>query len=168
MASDQKTAEKPRASTDDPLAISLLVEDHRAVEKLFNEYEGAAKARKAEIVEEACLRLTIHTQIEEEIFYPAVRGKVEDEEVDEALVEHQAAEQLIGELQEMSPGDDLYDAKFKVLGEQVMHHVEEEEEGMFIEAKKSDLDLDAIGKKLAARKEELAAELAEKGEVDEG
>jgi hypothetical protein len=166
MPTDEKDAEKPRAGTDGPLAIALLVEDHRVLERLFENYEKTPQNKRQEIVEEACLRLIVHTRIEEEIFYPAIRGKITDDEVDEALVEHQAAERLIEELEEMTPGDELYDAKFKVLGEQVLHHVKEEEEGMFIEVQETDLDLDSLGRKLEERKQALVEELKQTGTVE--
>ena len=103
-----------------------------------------------------CLALQVHTQIEEEIFYPAVREAIDKTAlIDEALVEHASAKQLIAEIEEMDAGDELYDAKVKVLGEQVSHHIEEEEDELFPEVESSDLDLEALGQKMAARKAEL-------------
>ena len=103
----------------------------------------------------------MHTRIEEEIFYPEERGEVEDDMLDEAYVEHQGAKNLIAEIEAMSPSDDFYDAKVKVLGEYIKHHVKEEEQpgGIFAQAKRGDEDLEAIGERLEARKAELMVEL---------
>jgi hypothetical protein len=112
------------------------------------------------IVETVCAELTIHAQIEEEIFYPAARDAIDDLDLlDEAEVEHASAKQLISELSAMQPGDELYDAKFTVLGEYVKHHVAEEEKEMFAKVKKSDLDLEELGAELEQRKMELREEL---------
>jgi hypothetical protein len=143
-------------------AIALLKADHRKVEELFEQFEetGGAK-RKEEIARKICLELTIHTKIEEEIFYPACRGKIEDDLVDEAIVEHDSAKVLIAEIEAGGPDEDFYDAKVQVLSELIEHHVEEEEkrgDGMFAQARKADLDLDALGEEMAARKAELMKE----------
>ena len=138
---------------DEPRAIALLKEDHRVFDRLFDEFEKAQRKRKVEIAQELCLRLTVHTKIEEEVFYPAIKGKVDEDEIDEALVEHQTADALAAEIQEMDGSEELYDAKVHVLGEQVRHHVAEEEEEMFEEAKKAKLDLDALGERMAARRD---------------
>ena len=145
-------------------AIALLTADHREVKDMFEQFEqlgDRAKATKEKLKEKICQALTVHTQIEEEIFYPAVRGAFKDSEdmVDEAVVEHAAAKDLIRQLQEMQPDEDLYDAKVKVLGEEIDHHVEEEEEEMFPKARKSGLDLVALGQEMAMRKQELLASL---------
>jgi len=147
----------PRKSPD---AIALLKADHRKVEALFEKYE-TARGRKAEIARQICLELTIHTLIEEEIFYPACRGAgVESDMMDEANVEHDGAKTLIAELENGGPDDDFYDAKVKVLSEEIKHHVKEEEKrgGIFTEARQNDLDLDALGEQLTARKKELMAQ----------
>ncbi len=113
------------------------------------------------LVTKICLALKVHTQIEEELFYPPARDKTGDDDLlDEAIVEHMGAKNLIAELEAMKPGQSLYDAKVKVLGEQVRHHVEEEEEELFPEVRETDLNLDALGAKLAARKAELTTLLA--------
>jgi hypothetical protein len=138
-------------------AISLLKADHRKVEGLFEKYE-TARARKADIARQICLELTIHTMIEEEIFYPACREAGADSDImDEANVEHDGAKTLIAELENGSPDDEFYDAKVKVLSEEIKHHVKEEEKrgGLFTEARRVELDLDALGEQLAARKKEL-------------
>jgi len=144
-------------------AVEVLKQDHDEVEKLFDQYEDAKDESnaelKAQIVAAVCRALTIHARIEEEIFYPAMRrGEEEaDDLVDEAAVEHQTVKALVAELEGASPDDDLYDAKVKVLSEYVKHHVKEEEGEMFPLARKSDLDLDALGAELLARKEALSA-----------
>ena len=145
-------------------AIALLVADHREVREMFEQYEqlgDRARASKEKLKDKICKALIAHATIEEEIFYPAVREQVEDAEdmVDEAIVEHAAAKDLIKQLQEMDPNDELYDAKVTVLGEQVDHHVKEEEEEMFAKVKKSGLDLLALGQEMAMRKQELMATL---------
>lgn len=141
-------------------AISLLKTDHRKVEELFEKYESA-RAKKADIAKQICMELTIHTTIEEEIFYPACKSAgVESDMLDEAYVEHDGAKTLIGELENGSPEDEFYDAKVKVLSEEIKHHVKEEEKrgGIFTEARKADLDLEALGQQLLARKTELERE----------
>lgn len=145
-------------------AIALLVADHHEVSDMFEQFENLsdrAKATKSKLVEKICIALIAHTAIEEEIFYPAVRKAVKEGEdmVDEAVVEHASAKDLIAQLQEMNPEDDLYDAKVKVLGEQIEHHVEEEEEEMFKKARASGLDLVELGAEMAQRKQEVLATL---------
>jgi len=142
-------------------AIAMLTEEHREVSDMFEQFENLsdrAKATKAKLTEKICNALIAHTTIEEEIFYPAVREAVKDEDmIDEAVVEHASAKDLIQQLQEMNPEDDLYDAKVKVLSEQIEHHVKEEEEEMFEKARKSGLDLIALGQEMAQRKQEIIA-----------
>lgn len=147
-------------------AIGLLKADHRLVEELFEKYEttkgGAAKAKLAQQI---CLELTVHATIEEEIFYPAVRCSVEGDMMDEAYVEHDGAKMLIAELMEGNVGDDFYDAKVKVLSEQVRHHVKEEEGrgGIFAQARKAGVDMAALGEQLAERKGELKKSIRRNG-----
>ena len=142
-------------------AIALLKADHRTVEDLFEQFEKASgDGRKQKIAEQICLELTVHATIEEEIFYPACEGKIEEDLLKEAYVEHDGAKVLIAEIEAGGPDDEFYDAKVKVLSEQIEHHVEEEEkrmEGMFSQARKAGLDMDALGEQLRARKEELVA-----------
>jgi hemerythrin superfamily protein len=143
-------------------AVALLKADHEEVHAMFEQYEGLgdrANAGKAKLVAKICQALKAHTQIEEEIFYPAVRAASKDTEdmVDEAVVEHASAKDLIAQLEAMDPEDDLYDAKVKVLGELIDHHVEEEEDEMFPKARKLKLDLAALGEEMALRKDELLA-----------
>jgi hemerythrin superfamily protein len=146
-------------------AIALLTADHREVSEMFEQFEqlgDRATASKEKLKDKICKALVAHTTIEEEIFYPAVRAAhVEEGEdmVDEAIVEHAAAKDLIKQLQEMQPDDDLYDAKVKVLSEQIEHHVKEEEKEMFPKAKKAGLDLLALGQEMALRKQELMSTL---------
>ena len=140
-------------------AIALLKADHRTVEDLFADFEKASgDGRKQKIAEQICLELSVHAAIEEEIFYPACEGKVEEDLLKEAYVEHDGAKVLIAEIEAGGPSDEYYDAKVTVLQEQIEHHVEEEEkrmEGMFAQARKAGLDMDALGEQLMARKMEL-------------
>lgn len=142
-------------------AIALLKADHRTVEDLFEQFEKASgDGRKAKIARQICLELTVHAQIEEEIFYPACEGKVEDDLLKEAYVEHDGAKVLIAEIEAGGPDDEFYEAKVSVLSEQIEHHVGEEEkrmEGMFAQARHAGLDMDALAEQLRARKAELIA-----------
>jgi hypothetical protein len=148
-------------------AVALLKADHRKVEELFEQFEKArGTERKKHLAQEICAELTVHTMIEEEIFYPACRGEVKDDTVNEAYVEHDGAKALIAELEAGNPEDAFYDAKVKVLSEEIRHHVREEEkraEGMFTQAREAGLDLDALGTRLQARKKELLAQIASDG-----
>ena len=140
-------------------AVALLKEDHRTVEDLFAKFEKASgDGRKQKLAEQICLELSVHATIEEEIFYPACGGKVEEDLLKEAYVEHDGAKVLIAEILAGEPSDEFYDAKVTVLQEQIEHHVEEEEkrmEGLFSQARKAGLDMDALGEQLARRKAEL-------------
>jgi hypothetical protein len=157
-AKTRRTRRTRRTGRRDPLAVSLLKKDHREVEGWFDEYEQLdAEAEKLALFKKIALALKVHTQIEEEIFYPAERGEVEDDMLDEAYVEHDGAKKLIAEIEAMKPADEFYDAKVKVLGEYIKHHVKEEEQpgGIFSQAKKGDEDLDAMGERIKARKAQL-------------
>ncbi len=142
-------------------AIAMLVDDHKKVKALFAQFEALSdrsKANKKKVSEQICRELTIHTELEEQIFYPAVRGPLKDGDLmDEAVVEHASAKTLMSEISEMDPGDDLYDAKLKVLSEQIEHHVGEEEKEMFPEVRKRKIDLVALGEKMGALKQQLEA-----------
>jgi hypothetical protein len=142
-------------------AIALLKADHRKVEDLFAQFEAAkGDGKKQKLAMQICMELTVHTTIEEEIFYPACESKIEDSLLKEAYVEHDGAKVLIAEIEAGGPDDSFYDAKVKVLSEQIEHHVEEEEkraEGMFAQARKAGLDMDALGAQMKARKDELVA-----------
>jgi hypothetical protein len=148
-------------------AIALLKADHRTVEELFEKFEKASgDGRKQTLAEQICLELSVHAQIEEEIFYPACEGKVEDDLLKESYVEHDGAKVLIAEILKGGPSDEFYDAKVKVLQEEIEHHVEEEEkrmEGLFAQARKAELDMDALGQQLAARKSELTEQFKATG-----
>lgn len=148
-------------------AITMLKDDHRTVENLFDQYEKArSKDRKQSIATQICTELIIHTTIEEEIFYPALRGKIEDDMLDEAHVEHDGAKILIAELLQSDPDASFYDAKVTVLSEEIKHHVREEERsssGMFSQARTASVDLAALGEQMMRRKEALKAEYKERG-----
>ena len=147
-------------------AIALLKADHRAVEALFEKFEKARSDRKQQIAEKICHELIAHTIIEEEIFYPALRGKIEDDLLDEAYVEHDGAKMLIAEIPNGSPEHDFYEAKVTVLSEEIKHHVKEEEkrgEGMFAQAKAADVDLEALGAAMQSRKSEVMPEVEANG-----
>ena len=147
------------AETNSQDAIALLKADHRAVEELFEKFEKASgDGRKQALAQEICLELSVHAQIEEEIFYPACEGKVEEDLLKESYVEHDGAKVLIAEIINGEPSNEFYDAKVKVLQEEIEHHVQEEEkrmEGLFAQARKAGLDMEALGQELAARKQEL-------------
>jgi hypothetical protein len=151
-----------RTGARDPLAVKLLKQDHRQVESWFDEYEQLNNDReKLALFGQIALALKVHTRIEEEIFYPESRGEVEDDLLDEAWVEHDSAKKMIAEIEAMQPADEMYDAKVKVLGEYIKHHVREEEQpgGIFAQAKRGHENLEEMGKRLEARKQELMAEM---------
>jgi hemerythrin superfamily protein len=140
-------------------AIKLLKEDHKEVKAWFEEFDKTDDdARKQELADKICLALTVHTQIEEEIFYPAAYDALDDDDLlDEAEIEHASAKALIAEIEASGVGEPLFDARVTVLGEYVTHHVEEEESELFPECRTSDMDLKALGEQMAARKAELMA-----------
>jgi hemerythrin superfamily protein len=149
-------------------ACDLLDADHKAVKKMFTEFEelieskGNTRERKRMLADKICRELTVHAQIEEEIFYPGIRKAIKDElMMSEAEVEHMSAKDLIAQIQEMEPGNVLFDAKVTVLGEYIDHHVKEERNEMFPKARASKVDLVKMRDALQARKEELMAELEE-------
>lgn len=163
---------KPAASAT-PDAIKLLTTDHREVKALFQQYQelvddDAEDDEKHPIAQQICLLLTVHAQIEEEIFYPAAKEAIDESDlVDEAAVEHASAKDLIAQLEESDPSDELFDAKVKVLGEYIDHHVKEEEKQMFPQARKAGLDLKAMGEQLAERKRQLMVEMGLGSDVEE-
>ncbi len=144
-------------------AVALLKEDHQTVADLFEQFEGAkGDGRKQKLALQICKELTVHAMIEEEVFYPACEGKVDEDDLKEAYVEHDGAKVLIAEIEKGAPSDAFYDAKVKVLQEQIEHHVEEEEKrlvGIFSQAKKAGVDMDALGVQLADRKDALMAQI---------
>jgi hemerythrin superfamily protein len=154
----KKTSSK-RATTD---AVSLLKADHRQVEQWFEQFEKTkSDTKKLDLASRICKAMRVHTQIEEEIFYPAFLQATEDKDMHhEAEVEHAGAKNLIAQIEKSSPEDDYYDSKVHVLSEMIKHHVKEEEQrgGMFAEAKQSDMDLLSLGAQLAARKKELMSD----------
>lgn len=161
------TTTKPRraAAAKAPDAIKLLKADHKEVKALFKAYDKlvkaeAAGAQKQKVAQQICAALTVHATVEEELFYPAARAVLDADAdlVDEADVEHASAKDLIAQIEAASPGDELYDAKVKVLGEYIDHHVKEEETEMFPKVAKKDIDFDALGAALQQRKDELTAE----------
>jgi len=163
-----KQASSPDTDTLQTDAISLLTNDHAEVNELFEQYkalaedEGSMTTDKQSLAEEICTMLTVHAAIEEEIFYPAVRDALDDSKLlDEAEVEHQAAKDLIEQIQDSDPSDPLYDARVNVLGEYVNHHVQEEEGELFPQVRDAELDLDSLGAEMSARQEELLSADAE-------
>ncbi len=166
MPAAKKSPSKSSATPAADDAIKLLTADHKEVKALFKDYEKLVKSDgsdedKQAVAEEICFKLTVHATAEEELFYPAAREVLGDDEdlVDEADVEHASAKDLIAQIQASSPDEELYDAKVKVLGEYIDHHVKEEEGEMFPKVKKAGLDTAALGAQIASRKEELMAEL---------
>src|SRR5450432_3150837 len=170
MPTDTKRSASGTQAQD---AIAMLMADHKKVKKLFSDFdklkEEGSDEDKSAIVEQICNELKIHTELEEEIFYPAVRKAIDDADLmDEALVEHAGAKELIAQLEEASPDDDLYDAKVTVLGEQIDHHVKEEEGDMFPKAKKANVDTAVLGAQMLDRKAELMADMGlDKGAGDD-
>jgi hemerythrin superfamily protein len=157
MASKKKATSSRGQRLD---AIALLKADHRQVEEWFSKFERANPSKKQQLASNICEALTVHTMIEEEIFYPSFLQATGDKDMHhEAIVEHAGAKKLIAEIQRMSPEDDYFDAKVTVLSEMIKHHVKEEEQpgGMFAEARKSHMDLHALGEELMVRKKELQA-----------
>lgn len=157
----QKSA-KPSQPVRQRDAIALLKEDHAQVKTMFKQFEklkeqDGSDSAKAELVQKICAALKAHTTVEEEILYPALRAALDEEDLmDEADVEHAGAKDLIAQLESAKPGDDHYDAKVTVLAEQIDHHVKEEHDDMFPKARKSKVDLAALGAKIEKRKQELA------------
>jgi hemerythrin superfamily protein len=163
-SSKSSAASKSSAGKDD--AIKLLTADHKEVKALFKDYEKLVKdeaddEEKQALAEQICMMLTVHATAEEELFYPAARDALGEEEdlIDEADVEHATAKELIAQIQGSSPDDPHYDAKVKVLGEYIDHHVKEEEGEIFPKVKKGGLDTAALGAEIAQRKEELMSEM---------
>jgi len=164
-AARKSSAARSRPTQQD--AIALLKADHRQVEEWFEQFESTrSDERKQKLAQQVCQALTVHAQIEEEIFYPAFLAATEEEDIHhEAEVEHAGAKQLIAQIEESGPADEYFDAKMKVLSEMIKHHVKEEEQrdGMFAKARQSDMDLKVLGEQLAARKAALLGEAAASG-----
>jgi hypothetical protein len=144
----------------------MLKADHRKVEELFEKFESARSGSKQKLAQQICDELKIHTTLEEEIFYPALRDKIEDDTLNEAYVEHDGAKVLINDIMAGGPDDAFYDAKVKVLSEEIKHHVKEEEargEGMFAQARDADVDLVALRDQMMARKQDLMSSAKKDG-----
>ena len=148
-------------------AITLLKNDHDEVKKLFKEFESAkGDGRKQKLAHQICLELTVHAEIEETIFYPACEGTVDEDELKEGYVEHDATKLMIAEIEANQDGDDEYfDTKVKVLSEEIEHHIKEEEGpgGIFSQARKGKLDMEALGEQLAQKKQELTERYKSEG-----
>jgi hemerythrin superfamily protein len=155
MATKKKSSRKVSNRNQD--AIALLKADHAKVEGLFDQFEKArTNDRKKSLAQEICKELRVHTTIEEEIFYPAARGVIDDNDLlDEADVEHASAKELIAQIEDGSPGEDKWSAKVTVLGEYIKHHVKEEHTELFPQVRKADIDLKSLGDALRMRKQEL-------------
>lgn len=160
---------KHRLLDDDPVAIRLLKEEHHVFRELFDRAESADGAALKTTADELCLRLAIHMAIEEELLYPACRPVIGEDEVNEGVVEHQSGKRLVAEIEQLNGDEPLYKAKIHVLGEETIHHIDEEDEDLFEDAKEAHaagkLDLDDLGEKLRARQKELYDEVAATGEV---
>lgn len=158
-----------RIKKDDPLAIALLKDEHHVFRTLFDRAEAAEGDALVPIARELCMRLTVHMTIEEEILYPKVAAAIGDDEVNEGVVEHQSGKRIVAELEQLGGTETLYKSKVHVLGEETIHHIDEEDEDLFEEAKQAHaagkIDLDAIGEALRARQAELYDQLAATGEV---
>lgn len=146
-------------------AIQLLEQDHREVESMFKAFQSAEdEDQQAELCARICTALKVHTQLEEELFYPEARDALgQPDMVEEAIVEHQAAKELISEIERMEPGEELYEARMKVLCEQIEHHVKEEETELFPACRKTDMDMELLGRRMAERKQAL---MAQQGRLD--
>jgi hemerythrin superfamily protein len=165
MHTNQSTTAKRRTTSGKTGsdAIALLIDDHDKVKKMFKEYEKISKnndeEKKEALATQICKELTVHAQLEEEIFYPAVREGIDDDALmNEAMVEHAEAKGLIAQIQSMPASNPLYDATVKVLGENIEHHIGEEQKDMFPKVKKLNLDLKELGREMAERKETLMQE----------
>lgn len=158
MATAKKTAVRPAPAPKD--AIALLKADHKKVSALFDDFEATrSSAKKKALVAQICQELTVHTTLEEEIFYPAVKAALRDKElVPEANVEHASVKDLIAQVQGVEPDGEMYNARVKVMSEFVKHHVKEEQNEMFPKAQKTRLDMVALRDQMLARKEELMAQ----------
>lgn len=166
-SASKSTAKKTGTSTAQKDAIAVLKADHRAVEKLFSQFEKAkGEERKLQIFQQIAMELKVHTQIEEEILYPQSRDVLDEEDlVNEAIVEHQAAKDLMAQIEAMQPSDEMYEAKVTVLREMIEHHVEEEEKEYFPQLQKSEMDTTAVGEQLMARKQELMREMGDSSQA---
>lgn len=156
---------------DDPRALQLLKEEHHVFRKLFDAAENASGSGLKKIADELCLRLTVHMTIEEEILYPALKPIIGADEVNEGIVEHQSGKRIVAELEQLDGTEELYKSKVHVLGEETVHHIDEEDEDLFEDAKEAHaagkLDLDALGDQLRDRQSALYNEITATGEIGE-
>jgi hypothetical protein len=156
---------------DDPLALKVLKEEHHIFRKLFDQAETASDTDRVKIANELCLRLEVHMTIEEELLYPALKPVIGADEINEGVVEHGSGKQLIAEIVQLDGTEELYKAKVHVLGEETIHHIDEEDEDLFEDAKAAHaegrIDLDALGEKLRARQAELYDTVVEDGDLGE-
>jgi len=154
---------------DDPQAITLLKLEHHIFRELFDEAEEAEIKRLTAIARELCMRLTVHMAIEEELLYPALKPIIGADEVNEGIVEHQSGKRIIAELEQLDGTEELFASKVHVLGEETVHHIDEEDEDLFEDAKKAHkegkIDLDALGEKMRARQAQLYDQIEKTGET---
>ena len=150
-----------RAGSRQPEAITMLIEDHQKVQKMFKTFERTEDHQEQQqLATQICNELTVHTQLEEQVFYPAAREALEEADlIDEATVEHQVAKELIQKIKQSRPHDEEYCALVTVLGEYVNHHIEEEQEELFPQLKKTEIDFEALGEEMQQKKQELMSEL---------
>jgi len=160
MATRKAAATPRRSARRQPDALRMLKDDHDKVKDLFEKFKSSrSDDKKGELAQTICKELTVHTHLEEEIFYPAVREAIDDDDtMNEAIVEHASAKELIAAIEKMSPDDEMFDAKVVVLGEFVNHHIREEQNQMFPQVRKTDLDLNDLAEQMRARKRELTGE----------
>jgi hypothetical protein len=153
----------------DPLAIRVLKDEHHVFRQLFDKVETADTSELPKVAAELCMRLAVHMTIEEEILYPALKPVIGEDEVNEGIVEHQSGKRLVAEIEQLSGEEELYQAKLHVLGEETIHHIDEEDEDMFAEAAEAHrggkIDLEALGEKLRARQAELYDDIEKTGEL---
>lgn len=165
-------SKRAKGSRGQPLALELLMSDHRKVDEMFRLYEkrkDGDDALREMLAQRICAELAVHVRVEEELFYPWLRENMDDASlVDEALVEHMSAKDLVAQIEGASEIDEMYDAKVKVLGEYVRHHVKEEENEIFRAVRGMEEDLDELGQEMAARKAELMAEMGLDSGSEEG
>ena len=158
-----------RVKDDDPAGIALLKKEHHRFRELFDEAEDAEGDKLVAITEELCLRLTVHMTIEEEILYPALKPVIGADEVNEGIVEHLSGKRIVADLEQLDGSEELYKSKVHVLGEETIHHIDEEDEDMFEDAKKAHqdgkVDLEALGEQLRSRQAELYDQVGATGET---
>lgn len=167
--SERNKQGRHRIADDDPLAIRLLKEEHHIFRQLFDRAEGAEDAALPTIASELCMRLAVHMTIEEEILYPALKPILGDDDINEGIVEHASGKTLAAEIEQLEGSEPLYRAKIHVLGEETIHHIDEEDEDMFAEAAeahgKGKIDLDDLGERLRVRQAQLYDQIEKTGEL---